>query len=214
MRKLILFGAIVLASSNLGPRMVAATDAKPAKSEANYQIVPEKGEFLVLTRSVGLLSYLGKDLTIAVKEYNGKIRYDAKQPEKSTLEIHVVPTSLTVTDPLKPKDIRKIQHTMNEKVLQTDRFPEIQFKSNSVRAAQANGKKLDLRIDGDLTIAGVTQAVTIPAEIEMDGAVLKAKGQFEVKQKDFKIKPYSGLAGGIRVKNEVTIFFNLTANPS
>jgi polyisoprenoid-binding protein YceI len=59
----------------------------------------------------------------------------------------------------------------------------------------------------------VTRPTTISAEVQPGENRLQAKGEFIVKQKDFKIKPYSALAGGIRVKNEVTVFFNLSAKP-
>jgi polyisoprenoid-binding protein YceI len=178
-----------------------------------YRLVPGEGQLLVFTESSGLLSYLGHSLTLEVKDYSGKIVLDPQAPEKSSLEVKVRADSLEVTDRLKPKDIREIRHNMNEKVLKTDRFPEIHFLSTAVRVAQGKEGKLDLRIDGNLTLCGVTRPTTISAEVQPGENRLQAKGEFIVKQKDFKIKPYSALAGGIRVKNEVTVFFNLSAKP-
>ena len=189
---------------------VVRASSEPSKAQA-FRFIPGEGEFLVFTQSGGLLSYLGHSLTIAVKDYSGKILLDSKDPEKSSLEMSARADSLEVTDPLKPKDIREIRHNMNEKVLNADSFPEIRFTSTAVRVAQGSEGKLDLRIDGDLTLCGVTRSITIPAEVQLKNERLQAKGEFVIKQKDFKIKPYTALAGSIRVKNEVTIFFNLVA---
>lgn len=192
---------------------MARASAETPKTQS-FRVDPAEGEFLVFTQSVGLLSYLGHSLTIAVKDFSGKVKFDPKDPENSTLDLKARADSLEVTDPLKPKDIREIKHNLNEKVLKADSFPEIHFVSTGVRSAQGADGKVDLRIDGDLTLCGVTRAVTVPAEVQVKNDRLQARGEFVIKQKDFKIKPYSTLGGSIRVKNEVTVFFNLVAKKS
>ncbi len=211
MRKFVIFGLCLLGALGASyPGMAKAPAAEPKGN--TYKVASGQGDFLIFTQSVGLLSYLGHDLTLAVKDFSGKVQFDPKNPDKASLELTIRSDSLGVIEPpLKPKDIREIHHEMNDKVLKTDRFPEIHFKSAGVQAAQGEGGKWDLRIEGDLNLCGVTRPVTIPVELKMEGGSLRAKGEFILKQKDFKIKPYSAIAGGIRVKNELTVFFNLLA---
>jgi polyisoprenoid-binding protein YceI len=83
-----------------------------------------------------------------------------------------------------------------KKVLRTQKYPTIKFRSTSV---VHNGDRV--RIDGDLTLKGVTNPITV--EARNDGKRWNAEATFD--QRKFSIKPFSAMFGALKIKPEVTV---------
>jgi polyisoprenoid-binding protein YceI len=67
-----------------------------------------------------------------------------------------------------------------------------------------------VRVIGALTLHGVTQNnLWLNGEVEIGGDNLRSKGDFAVKQTDFKIKPVSVVGGTLKLKNEVKCSFDI-----
>ena len=100
------------------------------------------------------------------------------------------------------EDRAKIQNTMlGPQVLDTDKFPEIIFKSTQIDRL-GDGKWL---VHGDLTLHGQTRSVLV----QVQGQSGHYQGSAEVKQKDFGIVPVTAGGGSVKVKNEVRIQFDI-----
>ena len=59
-----------------------------------------------------------------------------------------------------------------------------------------------LAIEGDLTMAGTTRPVTAEVDVADDGHVT---GTIPVAQTGWGIKPYRGLMGALKVRDEVEV---------
>lgn len=103
------------------------------------------------------------------------------------------------------KDEAEIQDTMQRKVLESERYPQIQFRSSNVFTV-AEGS---WRISGTLTLHGVTKPVSVDAKREGDAYT----GNARIKQTDFGIQPVSIAGGAIKVKNELEIHFEVYSIP-
>ena len=102
------------------------------------------------------------------------------------------------------KDRHNIQTTMlGPEVLDSEKFPAIQFKSTSV-SRLGEGRWLVL---GDLTLHGQTHLV----KVQVEGQQGHYRGASELKQKDFGIQPVSVGGGTVKVKNEVKVEFEIGA---
>ena len=79
--------------------------------------------------------------------------------------------------------------------IETDRFPEASFVLRApieLGAVPDDGESVTVDADGDLTIHGVTQAVTIPLTAERNGAVIVVFGTLDpVQLADYDIDPPS-----------------------
>ena len=101
------------------------------------------------------------------------------------------------------KDQAQIQSDMQEKVLESSRYPEIVFKSTSAtRTAEGQW-----RVEGTLTLRGVTKPVA--ANVAKKGDVYT--GQAVIRQTAFGIKPISAGGGTVKVKDELGITFHIVA---
>ena len=63
-----------------------------------------------------------------------------------------------------------ITGTMRKQVLETEKYPEIVFKSAKVTTKKKIAEnQYDLLIEGDLTLHDVTRRIVIPARVELSG---------------------------------------------
>src|SRR5262249_9261125 len=90
---------------------------------------------------------------------------------------------------------------MFDDILEKDKFPRITFQSLSVAAPTAPSSMH--RIDGDLTIHGVTKRIVIDVQILAGTDSLRAQGKFSIRKSDFGLKTVSVAGGAIKLKDEL-----------
>jgi polyisoprenoid-binding protein YceI len=66
-------------------------------------------------------------------------------------------------------------------------------------------------LQGNLTLHGVTNGLRIPVRIAVTGDMLRAFGEFSLRQSDYNIKLVSAIGGGLKVKDEVKFSFDIVA---
>jgi polyisoprenoid-binding protein YceI len=98
----------------------------------------------------------------------------------------------------------EIQKDMQEKTLESARFPEILFRSSHVEK-EAEGQ---WRVEGTLTLHGLTRPTSLSVKRSGDAYI----GHATLRQSDFGIKPITAAGGTVRVKNELEIGFHIVAN--
>jgi hypothetical protein len=89
--------------------------------------------------------------------------------------------------------------------LKDKKFPEITF---SVRSFE-NGKPGELKVKGDLSIAGVTRNIEMPVKYEIiSEKKVNFSGNTKIKMTDFNIDPPTAMMGTVKTGDEITITFN------
>ncbi|MDQ4104546.1 MAG: YceI family protein [Actinomycetota bacterium] len=137
----------------------------------------------------GLLTSFGHDVTLKVTN----LSLDIGEDDGITADFD--PSSLRVTDDISDSNRKDIERN-TEKTLETRKYPKIQFRSVSV---VRDGDRA--RIEGELTLHGVTSPISV--EARDDGARWNAK--FVLDQRKFGVKPYSAPLGVLKVKPEVEV---------
>lgn len=190
-----------------------AAAAKPQPKSRTYTIVSGESSFWVFVPKAGLLSGLAHDHEIGIKIFGGKIVVPESGAGNGSLELDVDTTSLQVLDK-KPseEDKKKIQANMHNDVLESAKYPKANFKSASVSDLKQTGaENYTFTLNGDLTLHGVTKRIAIPVSLTINAKQLRAEGKYLMKQTDFNIKPFSAAGGTIKVKNDITVNFNIVA---
>jgi len=138
-------------------------------------------------------------------EIRAPIQKGAVDEGKNTVEFSVDARALRVLDPkVSEKDRADIQSTMlGPKVLDSQEFPEIRFRSTSI--GDAGGDKWIVR--GDLTLHGQTH----PLKVDVTGSDGHYAGSVRLSQKDFGITPVSIAGGSVKVKDEILVEFEIFA---
>ena len=189
-----------------------AEAAQLAKSPVGdrYVINPMISRFTVKATASGMLSAFGHSPTIQIRDLKGEILFSPQTAEQASLHLVVRADSLTVADNISDKDRRDIESQMRESVLETSKYPEIVYDSHSVTINTGDGNS-DVILLGQLTLHGATRPQKVPARITVTGDLLRAFGEFSLRQSDYNIKPVSAVGGGLKVKDEVTFSFDIAA---
>jgi len=175
----------------------------------SHSIGPECGKLTVNTYVGGMGSKMGHDLILEATKWQGTVNLDSDDPSATTVEVSVDPRSLEILQAtggvkgLSDKDRGEIASN-SDKTLNTSKHPEITFKSTGVSGSAPN-----LQLNGDLTINGQTQAVTLDLNVQDAGGETKITGKTVIVQTAFGVKPYSKL-GALKVKDPVDLEIQLT----
>ena len=151
----------------------------------------------------GLLSFLAHDHLVQARGLEGTAESQGNLGVAFKLSARL----LKVIDPeASDKERAEIQQTMEEKVLEVDRYPEIRFQSTSV-VVQGTGR---WQVKGKLTLHGRT----LPIEFVVQESKGRYRGKTTLRQTSFGIEPIRIAAGTVRVKDEIAIEFDAGLAPS
>ncbi len=201
--------AAILALSLTSLILSAPLEAAEPPAPGRYKIDPAESRIVVRAYAAGFFSAFAHDHTIAARDFDGAATVDERGG--ASLRLAIRAASLGVVDKISDGDRRDIEATMRGQVLETEKFPEIAFRSTRVEArANADGS-YQARIAGELTLHGVTREVSFTADVAVENGRLRARGRFPLLQTDYKITPVSIFGGTVRVKDEVEITFDVAA---
>lgn len=143
------------------------------------------------------------------ERFSGTIEV-ADVPEDSSVEFRIDATSIHTADE------KRDAHLRNGDFLDTDRYPEIVFRSTSIEA----GRTGHWNVTGNLTVRDVTRPVTIDVEFEgvgnaYGGPRIVLGSEFEVDREDYGLTWNMALeAGGVLVGRQLRIELEIQAVPA
>jgi polyisoprenoid-binding protein YceI len=158
------------------------------------QLGPHNASLVVKTYREGVAAKAGHDLVIEVERWEATVDLGA-----GTVELSADPRSLAIREglrgvkPLSDRDRKEIRRNIDEKVLGGR---PIAFRSSS---AQVDGGRMV--VDGNLTMAGTSRPLS--AALEVDAG--RVSGTIPLRQSEWGIKPYRGLMGALKVRDDVEI---------
>ena len=199
-------------SNNKDVAQGGVSDApQTAVAAHKYSINAMVSRFTVQAFASGFLSAFGHNPKFAIRDLSGEINFDPEHIEKSTMHLVIRATSLSVTDNISDKDRREIEGEMRDKVLEIAKYPEIVFDVADVTMSKADDGQANVILNGQLSLHGVTHQQKVPATVVVTGEMLRAFGEFSLRQTDYGIKPVSAVGGGLKVKDEVKFTFDIAA---
>ena len=95
------------------------------------------------------------------------------------------------------------------KAIKADQYPKVFYKLISATVSPISKTKFLIKTKGDLTIAGVTQTITMDVDAVLLDNSIVCTGTQKIKLTDFKINPPSFMLGAMKVYDDLTIQFNL-----
>jgi polyisoprenoid-binding protein YceI len=165
----------------------------------SLRIDPQHSTMTVKVAKSGLFSAFGHNHEIRAPIISGSLVTSGTP----SVELRVDARRMQVLDPDLDADKRaEVQKTMlSDAVLDSERFPEIRFVSRTIEPAGAGR----YRVNGELTLHGVTRPVVV--RVEQSGG--RYTGSATVTQSEFGIKPVTVAGGTVKVKDAVEIVFEI-----
>jgi len=155
----------------------------------------------------------------------GKVKFDATAPSSPERIVGVNNEAACILDS-KSGDVASqmliksfkfekelMEEHFNENYMESDKLPKADFKGKITNASEINFAKdgaYTAKVEGKLTIHGVTNDVTTPADVTVRGHTVSVKTKFVVKLIDYKIKVPSLVADKLSKEATVTLDCDLT----
>jgi hypothetical protein len=158
---------------------------------------PDNAGLIVKTYREGVAAKVGHDLVIEVTRWSATV-------EEGSLRVEADPRSFEVREgvrgvkPLTGRDHAEIRKNIEQKVLGTQ---PITFRGS------VSGEAGAVELDGELTMAGATRPLR--ARLQSEGG--RVGGTIALTQSDWGIKPYRGLMGALKVRDDVEVVVDAPA---
>lgn len=192
--------------------IVTESTAPNHGSSAHYVVDARRSRFTVQAFATGILSAMGHNPTIGIRTFSGEVDFDPDAVETSGLKLTIQAASLSVQDDISDKDRREIERMMKGDVLEVAKYPEIAYESSSGSVTKLGDSMFSAALSGTLSFHGVTRNQPVTVRITTMGEMLRASGDFTLKQSDYQIKPVSVAGGALKLKDEVRFSFEMIAH--
>jgi polyisoprenoid-binding protein YceI len=184
--------------------LLAASMAIPPPSAAqNKTIDTRRSTITIHVGKAGVFSAAGHDHSVSAPIASGEIGDTGARHVNFSVDANRLKVKPDAK--VSPKDEAEIQETMQQKVLESAKYPLIQFRSSSVAQAGSGS----WTITGNLTLHGVSKSIIVT--VKQAGDVYS--GNARINQTDFGIQPVRAGGGTVKVKDELDIRFEIYALP-
>jgi polyisoprenoid-binding protein YceI len=159
-----------------------------------YSITPENSK----------VEWIGSKVTGhhngSFQKFSGQVDYSGN-PETSRVEINIDSSSITADDP------KLTEHLKTADFFDVAKFPQATFVSTAIKPGGDKGASHT--VTGNLTLHGVTKAVTFPATIAATPEAITVDSSFSINRKDFGIN-YAGAADNL-IRDDVVLTLKIRA---
>ena len=178
-----------------------------------YVVDPAGSSVRIHVGKSGAFSFAGHTHEVVAPALSGEVTADPADLSASRVTLSFEAAALKVVAEGEPAgDAPKVEEAMRgPKTLDSSRFPAITFKSAKVTGG-GEGGKWELQVAGEMTLHGVTRALTLPVKVELQGDTLTASGEAVLRQDEFGMRPVSAGGGTVKVKNEVQVSYRFVAH--
>jgi polyisoprenoid-binding protein YceI len=175
-----------------------------------YNLDSSQSKFMAHAKRSGLLWFKGHSHHLAASDFSGQVELTPDTITPASLRLVVKAASLheTGADFTEPQK-QIINKELKEIVLHPDQYPDITFQSTNVTAQSLGGGRYEVKINGNLTLHGVTRPVMIPATVTLNGSTLRAVGKFSIDRGDYNVKATSAFHGMVRVDDDIKFEFDI-----
>lgn len=195
-------------SRSRGLEVRATADSTKLRDMPEQTIGPEQGSLTLHTGVEGRAAKAGHSLTIVLTDWSATVTLQGSDPTAVTLRTALASLAVRSGEgglkPLSDKDRRTVKASALE-TLSAAKHPEVAFESTAV-SARAEGYD----VEGALSLAGVTRALRFSLVVGRAGDVVSVEALVPIVQTEFGIVPYTGLMGGLRVRDRVDVRLAVT----
>ena len=193
--------------------LIGTVSLAAAPATVTYNLDASQSKFMAHANRSGLFWFKGHSHHLAASEFTGQVELTPDTITPASLRLVVKAASLHETGAdFTDQQKQIINKELKDIVFHPDQYPDITFQSTNVTAKNSGAGRYDVKIDGNLTLHGVTKRITIPAVVTLQGDKLRAVGEFSIDRGDFKVKATSAFHGMVRVDDDVKFEFDIVGH--
>jgi hypothetical protein len=170
----------------------------PCASAQEQKIDTQRSALTIHVGKAGLFSAAGHEHWVRAPFLGGTL--SAGTAAHVAFRVDAKTMTVMPDDKLSAEKQAEVQRTMQAEVLESDKYPEISFRSTKVDQLQPD----HWLVTGDLSLHGQTRSI----QVDVKNASGRYAGSSKLKQTDFGIRPVT-VAGLVKVKNELDIEFKV-----
>jgi polyisoprenoid-binding protein YceI len=207
--------AIIIAGCGKSDKVVPTGEKKETAS------IQEGNKIFKLDMAASTVAWHGKKVT---GEHNGTIAYKNGEfgvdngkitAGKFEIDMNSI-VNLDLTDEATNKKL--VDHLKSDDFFMVSTFPTSKFEITKVEPMNdATKPDFNYTVTGNLTIRDVTKSISFPANVKIEGDVLKANADFDIDRTDFGLKYGSGKffkdIGDKMIYDNFNLKINITAKP-
>ena len=159
--------------------------------------------FTIQAFASGIVAVVAHSPKFAVRNFSGSISFSTESLEESSLDLSLTLHSLEIMDEVRANERREIERIMFDEVLETSRYPTVEFKSSRVTATKLSPNTYRMKVFGDLNMHGIIRGTTLESQVMVGEETLKAQGNFSIMQSDFGLKIATVAGGTLKLKDEL-----------
>jgi polyisoprenoid-binding protein YceI len=194
----------------MSPALTAAGIAAEVAMD-RFVIDKRASRFNVRAFATGILSSMGHNPTLGIRDFDGEMKFDPEQLTASAFQLTIKSSSLGVQDDISEKDRREMERLMNEQVLEANKFPTISYEAPQIVVTRLGDMLFSAQLNGDLSFHGVSRREAITTRVTSMGSMLRASGEFSLSQSNYGVKPISVAGGALKLKDELKFSFEIVA---
>ena len=179
------------------------TSTAPATSTGTYRLDPAHSRIGFVARHAMVTKVRG-----SFKELTGTGTFDVEDPSRSSLQLTIEAASIDTANP------DRDGHLRSNDFLDLEHYPQITFASTAVAQVEPD----TYRVNGDLSIKGVTRPVTFDlvyagsAVDPYDNESVGFESSTTINRKDWGVNWNTAIeAGGVLMSEKVTLEFDISA---
>ena len=189
----------------------------PVPDSVRYEVDAQHSEVEFLVYKAGSLSAFGHNHTVEARQFSGEV-YLAPKFEDSLFSLKLPVKDFEVdraearaaagadfTSKPSASDIKGTsEHMLGADSLDAEKYPEVTIQSASI-SGEAAKAEMTVRI----TLHGTARDVKVPVAVSHEGDDLTAAGDFELRQTEFGMRPFSALGGALQVADAFKVHFKI-----
>src|SRR5262245_13496428 len=193
--------------------LILASFIAAPPATVTYNLDASHSKFMAHANRSGLLWFKGHSHHLAASDFSGQVELTPDTITPASLRLVVKAASLheTGADFTEPQK-QIINKELKDIVLLPDQYPDITFQSTNVTVKSSAVGRYDVKINGNLTLHGVTKPISIPVVVTLSGNNLRAVGEFSIDRGDFNVKATSAFHGLVRVDDDVKFEFDIVGH--
>jgi polyisoprenoid-binding protein YceI len=187
-----------------------------------YRLAPERSTLHILVYRGGTMANLGHNHVISSSTLSGYV-WLHDDLRRSGFNIALPVNDMIVDDAQARKDegadfVSVVNDSaragtranmLKPEQLDGEHYPVIRLGSLDITGARAQPQ-----VHVQITIKNKTSDLIVPVQLAAGEESLRVMGQFQTKQSDFGIQPYSVAMGALQVQDPLTVKFELVALPA